>query len=85
LGNKIKNNEMGGPCSTYGERKVLYRVLMGKPEGKRPFGKPRPRWEDNIKMDLHEVGRGGMGWIDLAEDRVRWRTLVNAVMKLWVL
>ena len=57
---------------------------MGKPEGKRPLGKPRRRWEDDIKMDLQEVGFGGMDWIDLAEARDRWRALVNAVMNLQV-
>jgi len=58
----------------------VYRVLVGKPEGKRPLGRPRRRWEDNIKMDLQEVGREGMDWIELAQDRDRWRALVNAVM-----
>ena len=67
-----------------GERRGVYRVLVGKPEGKRPLGTPRRRWEDNIKMDLQEVGSGGIGWIDLAQDRDRWRALVNAVMNLWV-
>ena len=62
----------------------MYRVLVGKPEGKKPLGKPRRRWEDNIKMDLQEVGRGGMAWIELAQDRERWRALVNAVMNLRV-
>ena len=57
---------------------------MGKPEGKRPLGRPRHRWEDNIKMDLQEVGGGSMGWIELAQDRDRWRAFVNAVMKLRV-
>ena len=59
-------------------------VLVGKPEGKRPLGRPRRRWEDNIKMDLQEVGCGGMDWIKLAQDRDRWRELVNAVMNLRV-
>ena len=62
----------------------MYRVLVGKPEGKRPLAGPRRRWEDNIKMDLQEVGCGGMDWIDLAQNRDRWRALVNAVMNLRV-
>ena len=57
---------------------------MGKPEGKRTLGRPRRRWEDNIKMDLHEVGFGGMDWIELAEDRDGWRALVNVAMNLRV-
>jgi hypothetical protein len=56
-----------------GEGRGVYRVLVGKPEGKRPLGRPRRRWEDNIKMDLQEVGFGGMDWIELAQDRDRWR------------
>jgi hypothetical protein len=60
------------------------RVLVGKPEGKRPLGRPRRRWEDNIKMDLQEVGCGVMNWIELAQDRDRWRAVVNAVMNLRV-
>ena len=67
-----------------GERRCIYRVLVGKPEGKRPLGRPRRRWEDNIKMDLQEAGCGGVDWIELAHDRDRWRALVNAVMKLRV-
>ena len=63
-------NEMGGTCSTYGERRGVYRVLVGKPEGKRPLGGPRHRWVDNIKMDLQEVGCGAMDWIDWAKDRL---------------
>ena len=55
---------------------------MGKPEGKRPLGRPRRRWEDNIKIDLQEVGCGGIDWIELAQDRDRWRALMNAVMEL---
>jgi hypothetical protein len=79
-GNKIKKNEMGGVCSTDGKERGVYRVLVGKPEGKRPLGKPRRRWEDNIKMDLQDVGCGGMNWIGLAQDRDRWRVIVSAVI-----
>jgi hypothetical protein len=68
----------------YGESIGAYRVLVGKPEGKRPLGRPRHSWENNIKTDLQEVGCGGMDWIDVAQDRDRWRALVNAVMKLRV-
>jgi len=67
-----------------GERKGRYRVLVGKPGGKWPLGRPRHRWEDNIKMDLQEVGCGGMDWIKLAQDRDSWRALVNKVMNLRV-
>ena len=62
-----------------GEGKVVHRVLVGKLEGKRPLGRPRHRWEDNIKKDLREVGGGG-DWMELAQDRDRWRALVNTVM-----
>jgi len=67
-----------------GERRGVYRVFVGKPEGKRPLARPRPRWEDNIKMDLQEVGCGGMDWIELFQDRDTWRALANAVMNLRV-
>jgi hypothetical protein len=67
-----------------GQRRGVYRVLVGKPEGKRPAGRPRRRWEDNIKMDLQEVGYWGMDWIELAQERDRRRALVNAVMNLRV-
>ena len=62
----------------------MYRVLLGKPEGRRPPGRPKHRWENNIKTDLQEVGCGVMDWIDLSQDRDRWRALVNAVMNLRV-
>jgi hypothetical protein len=65
-----------------GERRDVYRALVRKPEGKRPLGRPRRRWEDNIKMDFQEVGCGGMDWIELAQHKDRWRALLNAVMNL---
>jgi hypothetical protein len=67
-----------------GDRRGVYSVLVGKPEGKRPLGRPRHRWEDNIKMDLMEVGCGGLDWIEIDEDRDRWRDLVNEVMNFRV-
>jgi hypothetical protein len=72
-----------GYVARKGERRRI-QGLVGKPEGKRPHVRPRRRWEDNIKMYLQEVGCGGMDWIDLAQDRDRWRTLLNAVMNLRV-
>ena len=69
-----------GHVESMGVRSDVYRVLVGKHEGKRPLGRPRRRWEDNIKVDLQKVGCRGMDWIELAEDRGRWRALVNAVM-----
>ena len=68
-----------------GERRGVYRVLVGKPEGKRPLGRSRHRWEDNIKMGLQEVGCAGIDKVELAQDRDRWRALVAAVMNLRVL
>ena len=73
-----------GHVARMGERRGVYWVLMGKPEGKRPFGRPRLRWEDNIKWDLQKVRCGAMVWIELARNRDRWRALVNAVMKIQV-
>jgi hypothetical protein len=67
-----------------GERRGAYRALVGKPEGRRPLGKPRRRWEDNIKMALREVGCGGADWSDLAQDRDSWRAIVYTVMNLRV-
>jgi len=75
---------MGGACSAYGGEKRCIQVLVRKPEGKRQLGRPRCKWEDNIKLDLLEVGCLRMEWIDLAQDKDRWRALVNAVMNLWV-
>ena len=71
---------MGRACGVYEEGRGVYRVLVGKPEGKRPLGRPRNRWEDNTKMDLQEVGCGSMDWFELAQDRDRWRALVSAVI-----
>ena len=75
---------MGGACGAYGGGERVYRVLVGRPEGKRPMGRPRRRWEDNIKMDLQEVGGGCEDWMELAQDRDRWRALVSTVINLRV-
>jgi hypothetical protein len=76
---------MGGTCGTNGEKRNVYRLLVGKPEGKRPLGRPRRRWIDNINMDLLEIELSVVDWIGLAQDRYRWRALVNSVMNLRVL
>jgi len=82
---QIKGDEMDGECSTYGgEKRDVYRVLVGKPARKRSLGRPRRRREDNIKKDLQEVGCGVIDWIELVQDMDRWRKLVNAIMNLWV-
>ena len=73
-----------GHVACMGERRGLYRVLVGKPEVKRILGRPRLRWKDNIKMDLKEIGCGGVNWIQLAQDRDRWQALMNAVMNIRV-
>jgi hypothetical protein len=75
---------MGRACSTNGEKRNPYRVLVGKPEGKRPLGRPRRRWQDTIRMDLKEIECGGMEWIDLAQDIDHWRALLNTVMNFRV-
>jgi hypothetical protein len=65
-----------------GEKRNVYRILVGKPEGKRPLGRPRRRWVDNIEMDLRDIGWDGVDWIDLAQDRDQWRALANTTMNL---
>jgi len=82
----IKSRRMGWPghVARTGEERGVYRVLVGKSEGRRPLGRPRHRWVDNIRMDLQEVGCGYMDWFGLAQDTDRWRTLVSAVMNLRV-
>jgi hypothetical protein len=75
---------MGRACRTNREKKNAYRILVAKPEGKRPRGRPRCKWVDNIKIDLREVGWDGMDRVDMAQDRDQWKTLVNTVMNLRV-
>jgi hypothetical protein len=75
---------MGRACGTNGEKRNAYRLLVGKPKGKRPLGRPRCRWMKNIKIDLREIGWDGVDWIDLTQDRDQWRALVNMVMKFRV-
>jgi hypothetical protein len=75
---------MGRACITNGAKRNTCRILVGKPEGKRPLGRPRHRWVDNIKMDIREIGWDDMDWMDLAQDRDQWRALVNTVMNLRV-
>jgi len=81
---KSRRMRWAGHVARIGERRGVYRVLLGKPEGKRPLGTHWLRWEDDIKKDLQEVGCWGTDWIELAEDRDRWQALVNAVMNLRV-
>jgi hypothetical protein len=76
---------VSGACGTNGEKRNVYRSLVGNPEGKRPLGRPRQRWVDNIKMDLAEIGLGSAEWIGMALDREKWKALVNVVMNLQVL
>jgi hypothetical protein len=75
---------VGGTCGTHGGGGGVYSVLVGRPKGKRPLGRHRRRWEDNIKMDLREIGRDGVNWIRLTQDRVHWRAFVRIVMNLRV-
>jgi hypothetical protein len=82
----IKSRRMrwAGHVARMGEGRGAYRVLVGRPEGERPLGRPRRRWEDNIKMDLREIGIDGANWIQLIQDRVQWRAFVDTVMNLRV-
>ena len=77
---KSRRMRWAGHVALLGELRGVYTVLVGKPEGKRPLGRPRSRWEDNIKMDLQEVGCGGLDWIKVAQGTDRWRVLVNTVI-----
>jgi hypothetical protein len=77
---KLKRIRWAGHVARMEEKRNAYRIFMGKPERKRPLGKPRRRWKDNIRMDVVEIGWGGMDWIDLAQDRYQWMGLVNTVM-----
>ena len=81
---KLRSMRWARHVARMGEERGAYRVLVGKPEGKRPLGRPRHTWEDNIRTNLQEVGCGYMDWIGLAQDRDRWRKLVSAVMNLRV-
>jgi hypothetical protein len=81
---KSRGMRWAGHVARMGEGKGVYMVFVGRPEGKRPLGRPRRRWEDNIKMGLREIGIDGANWICLAQDRVQWRACVNTVMNLRV-
>jgi hypothetical protein len=81
---KSRRMRWAGHVTRMGEKRNAYRILVGKPEGRRSLGRPRRRWEDNIRMKLREIEWGGMDWINLAQDRDQWRALVNTVMNLRV-
>jgi hypothetical protein len=80
----MKEDEVGGTCSMHGEGRSVYRVLVGSSKGKRTLGRPRHRWEDNIKMDVRGIGIDGVNWIQLAQDRVQWQAFVSTVMNIQV-
>jgi transcription termination factor 2 len=82
---KSRTMRWAGHVARMGEKRIAYRILVRKPGGRRPLGRPRRRWVDNIKMDLREIGWDGMDWVDLAQDKDQWRTLMNVVMNLQVL
>jgi hypothetical protein len=79
---KARRMRWAGQVARMGEVRGAYNILVGRPERRRPLGRPRSRWEDNIKMDLRKIGFGDVDWIDLAQNRDRWRALVNTVMNL---
>jgi hypothetical protein len=81
---KSRRMKWAGHVARMGEGRGVYRVLVGRPEGKRPLGRPRRRWEHNIKLDLREIGIDGAKWIQLGQDGVRWRAFVSMVMNLWI-
>jgi hypothetical protein len=81
---KSRRLRLARQVARMGEKRSAYRILMGKPEGKRPLGTPGRRWVNNIKIDLREIGLDGVDWIDMAQDRGQWRALVNTVMNLCV-
>jgi hypothetical protein len=81
----MKKDELGWTCGTHGEGRGVYWILVGRPEGKRPLGKPRRRWKDNLKMDLREIGMDGENRIRPGQATVQWRAFVNTVMNLRVL
>jgi hypothetical protein len=81
---KARRMRWAGNLARMGEVRGAYNILVGRPEGRRPLGRPRCRWEDNIKMDLREIGLGDVDWIHLAQDRDSWRALVDMVMNLWI-
>jgi hypothetical protein len=84
---QVKSRRMrwAGHVAHMGEERKVYKVLVGKPEGRRPLGRPRCGWEDGVRMDLKEIGLGGVDWIRLSQDRDRWRAVVSVVMNPWVL
>jgi hypothetical protein len=81
---KSRRMRLAGHVARMGEERGAYRIFVGRPEGRRPLGRPRRTWEDNIKIDLQEVGLEGMDWIDMTQDRDRWWAVVNAVMNFRV-
>jgi hypothetical protein len=81
---KARRMRWAGHVAHTGEVRGAYNILVGRPEGRRPLGRPRRRWEDNIRMDLREIGFGDVDWIHWAQDSYRWQALVNTVMNLWV-